>query len=57
MLNFKADLFITRGKNVTPQYKNNKLRITADEFELPDGSYLVSDIQDYIEYVVKKHKI
>ena len=22
-----------------------------DEFELPDGSYFVSDIQDYIEYM------
>ena len=57
MLDFKADLFITRGENVTPQYKNNKLRIIADEFELPDGSYLVSDIQDYIEHVIKKHEI
>ena len=57
MLNFKADLFITREENVTPQYKNNKLRIIADEFELPDGSYLESDIQDYIEYVIKKHEI
>ena len=25
-----------------------------DEFELPDGSYSVSDIQDYIEYIIKK---
>ena len=27
-----------------------------DEFELPDGFYSVSDIQDYIEYIIKKHK-
>ena len=27
-----------------------------DEFELPDGSYPVSSIQDYIEYVIKKHE-
>ena len=27
-----------------------------DEFELPDGSYLVSDIQDYIGQIIKKHK-
>ena len=27
-----------------------------DEFELPDGSYSVSDIQDYIEYNIKKHE-
>ena len=24
-----------------------------DEFELPDGSYSVSDIQNYIEYIIK----
>ena len=28
----------------------------SDEFELPDGSYCVSDIQDYIEYTIKKMK-
>ena len=27
-----------------------------DEFELPDGSYSVSDIQDYFEYIIKKHE-
>ena len=36
-------------KNIRKQYKNNKLQIIApiwnDEFELPDGSYSVSDIQ------------
>ena len=26
------------------------------EFELSDGSYSVSDIQDYIEYIIKKHE-
>ena len=25
-----------------------------DEFELPDGSYSISDIQDYFEYILKK---
>ena len=25
-------------------------------FELPDGSYSVSDIQDYIEFIIKKHE-
>ena len=24
--------------------------------ELPDGSYSVSDIQDYFEYFIKKHE-
>ena len=27
----------------------------SDEFKLPEGSYLISDIQDYFEYVLKKH--
>ena len=27
-----------------------------DKFELPDGSYSVSDIQDYFEYILRKHK-
>ena len=26
-----------------------------DKFELPDGSYSVSDVQDYFEYILKKH--
>ena len=46
--------------NIRKQYKNNKRKIIAptrnDEFELPDGSYSVSDIQDYMEYIIKKHK-
>ena len=37
------------------QYKHNKLTIMAltwnDDFELPDGSYSVSDIQDYTEWI------
>ena len=40
-------------------YNNNKLKIStptwSDEFELPDGSYSISDIQDYLEYILKKH--
>ena len=40
--------------------KNNKLKIIAptwnDEFELPDSSYSVLDIQDYIGYIIKKHE-
>ena len=46
-------------KNIREQYKNNKLKRIApmwnDEFELPAGSYSVSNIQDYIEYI-KKHE-
>ena len=25
-------------------------------FELSDGSYFVSDIQDYFEYIMRKHQ-
>ena len=36
-------------------YNNNKFKIYAptwnDKFELPDGLYSVSDIQDYFEYI------
>ena len=46
-------------RNIKSSYKNNKFKISAptwsDEFELPDGSYSISDIQDYFEYIVKKH--
>ena len=46
-------------KNVKSSYNNNKFKISAptwsEEFELPDGSYLVLDIQDYFEYILKKH--
>ena len=38
-------------------YNNNKFKISTpawnDKFELPDGSYSVSDIQDYFEYILK----
>ena len=27
----------------------------SDEFELPDGSYSISDIQGYFEAILKKH--
>ena len=27
-----------------------------DEFDLPDGSYSISDIQDCFEFIIKKHK-
>ena len=45
-------------KNTKSVYKNNKLKISAptwnDEFDLPDGSYSISDIQDYFEFIIKK---
>ena len=46
-------------KNIKSSYNNNKFKISAptwnDEFELPYGSYSISDIQDYFEYILKKH--
>ena len=46
-------------KNIKNSYSNNKFKISAstwsDKSELPDGSYSVSDIQDYFEYFLKKH--
>ena len=46
-------------RNIKSSYKNNKFKISAltwsDEFELPDGSCSISDIQDYFEYILKKY--
>ena len=46
-------------KNVKSSYNNNKFKISAptwsEEFKLKDGSYSVSDIQDYFKYILKKH--
>ena len=41
--------------------KNNSFKISGstwnNKFELPDGLYSVSHIQDYFEYLIKKHEI
>ena len=46
-------------KNIKSSYNNNKFKIStptwSEEFELTDGSYSISDIQDYFEYILKKH--
>ena len=48
------------SKNIKSEYNINTFKISAptwnDEFNLPDGSYFVSAIQDYFEYVIKKHE-
>ena len=48
-------------KNVKSTYNNNKFKISAptwnENFDLPDGSYNISEIQDYIKYIIKKHEI
>ena len=42
-------------KNIKISCINNKFKISAptwsDKFELPDGSYSISDVQDYFEYI------
>ena len=47
-------------KNVKSIYNNHKLKISAptwnETFDLPDVSYNISEIQDYIEYMIKKHE-
>ena len=47
-------------KNVKSTYNNNKFKISAltwnKTFDLPDGSYNISEIQYYIEYIIKKHE-
>ena len=48
-------------KKIKSEYNNNKFKISApiwnDTFDLPDGSYSNADIQDYFEFIIKKHKI
>ena len=47
-------------KNVKSIYNNNKFKISAptwnDTFDLRDGSYNIPEIQDYFEYIIKKHE-
>ena len=47
-------------KNIKSEYNNNKSKISAptwnDTFDLPDGSYSVSEFQGYFEYIIKEHE-
>ena len=47
-------------KNIKSECNNNKFKISAPTWnytlDLPDGSYSISDIQDYFEYIIKKHE-
>ena len=47
-------------KNIMSEYDNNKFKILApiwnDTFDLPDGCYSISDIQDYFEFIIEKHE-
>ena len=46
-------------KNIKISYNNNKFKISAptwsEEFNLPDESYSITDIQNYFKYILKKH--
>ena len=46
-------------KSIKGSYNNNKFKTSAltwnHKFESPDGSYSASNIQDYFEYILKKH--
>ena len=48
-------------KNMKSEYNNNKFKILAptwnNTFDLPDGSYSISDIQDYFEFIIKNMKL
>ena len=45
-------------KKIKKLYEENKFKISSPPWngkvELPDGSYFVSDIQNYFEYIIKK---
>ena len=46
-------------KNIKSEYNNNKFKISVptwnDTFDLPHSSYTIADIQDYFEFIIKKH--
>ena len=46
--------------NLISAYNNNKFKNSAptwnDEFDLPDGSYSIPEIQPYFQYVIEKHE-
>ena len=47
-------------KNVKSEYNNSKFKVFVpawnDTFDLLDGSHSISDIQDYFEFIIKKHE-
>ena len=58
VLPYQVLVFITHEKNIKSSYNKKNFKMSAptlyDQFELPDGSYSLSDIQDYFEYILKK---
>ena len=47
-------------KKIKSGCKNNEFKISTatwnDTFDLPDGSYSISDIQNFFEFIIKKHE-
>ena len=47
-------------KNIKSEYNGNKFIISVpswnDTFDLPDGSYSIYVIQNYYEFIIKKHE-
>ena len=43
-------------ENIKFAYNNNKFKVSAsawnDEFDLSDGSFSISHIQEYFEYII-----
>ena len=48
------------NENIKSKDNINKFKISAltwnGTFDLPDGSYLISDIPDYFEFIIKKYE-
>ena len=59
MLFYQILAFIVHGKILKKSCKNNKFKISAptwnEEFELPEGSYSVSDVQECFKYILEEH--
>ena len=47
-------------KNIKSEYNNNNFKVSAptwnNTFDLLDESYSIADIQDYFEFIIKKHE-
>ena len=47
-------------RNIKSEYNNSKFKISTptwnDTFDLSDGSYSISNIQNYLKFIMKKHE-
>ena len=47
-------------KNIKSAYSDNKFKTSAptwnDTFDLTDGSYSITDIQNHVEFIIKKYE-